>query len=170
MLFLVISNNSIAGPLPNFPNTTPKLKRLELVNNHLTGTVHDNIFKLGDLSVLALTGNKLSGGNPAWIGNLTQLTMLRLLSNLLGLSIPVRIGKLQCRRFLVSISCIYFDQSVWDKIQCCLYFCYSAVALLLHSSDALKVLDLSSNTLTGIISFELSMFQGTIDLRGNVNL
>jgi Leucine-rich repeat (LRR) protein len=95
VLFLVMSNNNIAGPLPDFPNTTPKLKRLKLANNHITGTIHDDMFKLGDLSVLDLAGNKLSGGIPASIGDLTQLSTLKLSSNSLGQSIPVKLGKLK---------------------------------------------------------------------------
>ena len=39
VLFFSMSNNRISGPLPEFPNTSRKLKHLVLANNHLAGTI-----------------------------------------------------------------------------------------------------------------------------------
>ena len=97
LLIFVMSNNSISGPLPDFPDTSPKLKQLVLAKNQLTGTIHDSFFKLNDLNVLDLTGNELIGGIPAGLGDLTQLNTLKLASNSLSKSIPVKLGRLKGR-------------------------------------------------------------------------
>ena len=100
VLFFTMSSNIITGPLPDFPNTSPKLKVLKLANNLLTGSLQEDFFKLGDLSALDLAGNHLSGSIPASIGDLTQLSMLRLSSNSLARNIPVKLAKLEGRWFL----------------------------------------------------------------------
>lgn len=98
MRFFLMANNNVSGPLPNFPDTSPKLEHVSLANNRLSGTIHDTFWKLADLSVLDLSGNKLSGGIPSSIG-LTRLSTLRLSSNLLGKSIPDKLGRLKGKSF-----------------------------------------------------------------------
>lgn len=94
MLFFAMSNNSISGPLPDFPNTSPKLRSLNLRDNQLTGTIWSDVFKLADLSLLDLASNNLSSGIPSSIGDLSQLKELDLSNNGFVLTIPQELGKL----------------------------------------------------------------------------
>lgn len=95
--FFAMSNNSISGPLPDFPNTSPKLRSLILRDNGLTGPIPDDIFKLADLSVLDLASNNLTQSIPPSIGDLSQLNFLNLSSNEFSQSVPIKFVKLKGR-------------------------------------------------------------------------
>ena len=168
-----MSNNSITGPLSDFPNTSPKLKVLDLANNQLTGTLQEDLFKLGDLSVLDLAGNHLSGSIPSSIGDLTQLSMLRLSSNSLVGNIPVKLGKLKGRWFLFiayDLTSKFEIKTNFDLYCCCSNLNQCIFVRFNATSDVSEVLDLSFNKLTGGIPFELSKFQGKVLLGGNADL
>jgi len=94
-LHFAMANTSVSGPLPDFPNTAPQLRYLDLGNNRLTGTIPADIFKLGDLSVLNLAGNNLEQSIPSAIGDLSQLRFLNLSSNSLSQTIPIKLAKLK---------------------------------------------------------------------------
>ena len=93
--FFSMSNTRISGPLPDFHDSSRKLKHLALANNHLTGTIHGDFFKLDGLNVLDLSGNELRESIPASLGDLTQLNTLKLSSNSLSESIPLKLGRLK---------------------------------------------------------------------------
>lgn len=95
------ADNNIVGTLPNFSDSSPLLRELDLSNQRgssgegLTGTIPEDIFKLVGLSTLNLAGNNLYGVIPSSIGNLPKLKVLNLSANSLSAQIPSVLGKLK---------------------------------------------------------------------------
>jgi len=95
-----MADNSIEGNLPDFPNSAPLLRELDLSNQKsangegLNGTIAKDIFKLVDLSALNLAGNSLTGEIPKSIGDLAKLKVLNLSSNMHSEQIPSELGRL----------------------------------------------------------------------------
>ena len=95
-----MADNNIEGNLPDFPNSAPLLRELDLSNQKsangegLNGTITEDIYKLVDLSALNLAGNSLTGEIPISIGNLAKLKLLNLSSNMHSEQIPSELGRL----------------------------------------------------------------------------
>jgi Leucine-rich repeat (LRR) protein len=100
LIRLGMSDNVMEGTLPNFPGTASLIREIDLSNQKqangggFTGTIWTDIFKLVDLSVLNLAGNDLTGKIPSSIGNLAKLKVLNLSSNSLVKQIPKELGRL----------------------------------------------------------------------------
>jgi len=78
------------GECYSIKNTT----RLDLYNNHLTGSIPPEIGNLTNLSYLRLSNNQLTGPIPSEIGNLTNLSRIYLNDNQLTGEIPESICNL----------------------------------------------------------------------------
>jgi Leucine-rich repeat (LRR) protein len=72
----------------------PKLKRLVLMSNQISGTIPPEIGNLSDMLHLDLTGNFLSGILPTELGRLTQLERLELNANGFIGTVPTELGTL----------------------------------------------------------------------------
>ncbi|CAK8999907.1 unnamed protein product [Durusdinium trenchii] len=73
---LFLSNNKLVGKIPQELLECPSIKRLDLANNKLNGTVQTTLPKL--MQELRLNNNNLSGEIPAELMQAPELTLLRL--------------------------------------------------------------------------------------------
>ncbi|CAN6553695.1 unnamed protein product [Malus baccata var. baccata] len=66
--YLYLQNNSISGPIPsNFGQLMPKLRSLNLAENHLNGTIPSSLCDMQNLTILSLRSNQFYGEFPeAW--------------------------------------------------------------------------------------------------------
>jgi Leucine-rich repeat (LRR) protein len=160
-----MANNRIVGTLPDFPNNVPSLRELDLSNQKgaangggLSGTISMDVFKLVELNSLNLAGNSLTGEIPLSIGNLDNLKLLNLSSNMLSKEIPSELGRLigMC---LLELSTSYYVHLIFEHF---------LLTCLLQIKDVLEILDLSYNSLTGIIPLKLGDFVNSmIHLKNN---
>ncbi|XP_047978579.1 receptor-like protein EIX1 [Salvia hispanica] len=113
-----LSNNQLAGEVPNCWDKMPSLNYLNLANNNFSGEIplsfgnlqelvalqmHGNGFS-GELPyslrlcqylvIIDIGGNKLTGEIPTWIGQLSRMRVLNFRGNKLHGSIPLEICSL----------------------------------------------------------------------------
>jgi hypothetical protein len=74
---------------------------LNMLNNHLHGTIPTDLDNLAELRVLDLWGNDLVGNIPRELGNLGKLQTFRVYGNILIGSIPPELGNLIYLQILV---------------------------------------------------------------------
>ena len=67
---------------------------VNLDDNKLKGSLHDDISKLAGLISLSLFNNQITGSIPSSLGNLSELRQIDLANNSLNKSIPASLGKL----------------------------------------------------------------------------
>lgn len=86
--------NYLSGELPSGLGNCSWLQELCLGSNFLTGSIPDDVFRLGKLSRLILQNNKLSGQLSNGIGNLSNLVRLDVSLNMFSGTIPDVFGSL----------------------------------------------------------------------------
>ncbi|HNZ14735.1 MAG TPA: leucine-rich repeat domain-containing protein [Anaerolineaceae bacterium] len=91
---LYLDNNQLTGEIPAVLGNLCNLKTLSLSDNQLTGPIPWEISLLTNLEDLQISRNKLTGTLPIWLGDLPVLRILYLNSNLLTGSIPPDLGNL----------------------------------------------------------------------------
>jgi Leucine-rich repeat (LRR) protein len=91
---LDLIGNHLSGTIPAQLGSLANLLHLDLSNNQLTGSIPVQLGNLMQLTYLNLDGNQLTGGIPAILGSLTNLYNLSLYNNQLTGSIPVQLGGL----------------------------------------------------------------------------
>ncbi|KAJ4961387.1 hypothetical protein NE237_021297 [Protea cynaroides] len=92
---LYLYSNNLTGPVPLSIGKLSRLEEIHLHENLLTGSIPASIGILQNLNRLLLYSNRLSGPIPESITNLTNLVSLDLHGNSLTGHIPVKIGALQ---------------------------------------------------------------------------
>ncbi|XVF03187.1 hypothetical protein REPUB_Repub04eG0239700 [Reevesia pubescens] len=88
LVFLDLSGNKLRGPIPEGLHELKHLKHLSLASNNLTGSIPSSFGRFRSLEVLGLSSNSLSGEIPQSLVNLRNLTSLRLNNNKLSGEIP----------------------------------------------------------------------------------
>lgn len=88
------STGHLAGGIPSFLGSLPKLQVLSITGSGVLGSIPPELGQLSNLRELDLDGDSLSGPIPPELGNLSRLTVLRLDNNPLTGSIPPELGKL----------------------------------------------------------------------------
>ena len=91
---VLLTDNGLAGSIPDTLGTLSRLQLLGLEDNALTGPIAVELVTLENLVWLALRGNELTGAIPAELGRLTNLTHLYLSRNDLTGAIPAELGRL----------------------------------------------------------------------------
>ena len=97
---LELSDNGLAGPIPDALGSLANLEYLSLSSNELSGPIPDALGSLANLQSLNLEGNALSGPIPDWLGSLANLQSLYLADNELNGPIPDALGRLANLRSL----------------------------------------------------------------------
>ncbi|KAJ7533236.1 hypothetical protein O6H91_13G038900 [Diphasiastrum complanatum] len=138
MQMLELVNNQLSGGIPDIVGA-PILEFLDISENHLTGSIPENVSNLFKLKKLLLNDNNLSGAIPLSIGKLEQLGTLDLRGNALASQIPADIGN--CK----SLSSLDLSGNQLT----------GAIPAQLGKIEVLDVLNLSRNHLTGRIPPEL---------------
>jgi len=91
---LNLVDNHLSGTIPDSLGSLSHMEWLNLYSNDLTGSIPPSLGSLDILQGLSLQGNGLTGGIPASLGNLGQLQYLALQDNCLTGSIPSSLGNL----------------------------------------------------------------------------
>ncbi|XP_057792808.1 receptor-like protein EIX2 [Salvia miltiorrhiza] len=96
-----LSNNKLAGEIPNCWDKMPYLFSLNLADNSFSGEIPRSLgSNLLDFSALQLRGNNLSGELPSTLRLCQRLNMIDVEGNALTGEIPTWIGELYHMRFL----------------------------------------------------------------------
>ena len=184
LVILNLASNNLSGQIPNSIGQLINLKTLRLDNNNLSGEVTSSLKSCIDLRVLTLANNRLWGSILAWIGdNLQSLMILKLRSNTFSGRIPSRMCHLQNLKILDlalnnlsgaiprcvfsgmtsagfgdTLSLTYYPYTTYSEGVRVTYksreYVYSNILYLL------KLLDLSSNNLSGEIPKEVMTLSG----------
>jgi hypothetical protein len=102
LITIDLTSTALEGTIPpSWGEHLTLLRRLNLRDNYLTGTVSSSLGALTDLTALTLSGNKLHGTIPSSLGALTSLGRLNLQNNYLTGTIP---SSLKNMTELVSLS------------------------------------------------------------------
>ncbi|KAF9589742.1 hypothetical protein IFM89_028651 [Coptis chinensis] len=88
ILFLLLQNNNITGPIPKEIGRLANLHTFDISNNVLTGEVPSSLGHLKTLQYLRLNNNSLSGPVPLSLVNMSQLAFLDFSYNNLSGPIP----------------------------------------------------------------------------------
>ncbi|KAL4613946.1 hypothetical protein ACB092_07G019400 [Castanea dentata] len=152
--FLDLSQNQIHGEIPNWIWKFYDLIYLDLSYNHLTMTPEVALFNLSGISVLDLHSNQLEGELPDLPPSATYLDFSM---NNFNSAIPASIGDSLYSAYIFSLSSNKF---------------HGGIPQSLCTATYLQVLDLSNNTLDGMIPqclIEMSEnFEfGVLDVRRN---
>jgi Leucine-rich repeat (LRR) protein len=155
---LVLSHNRLNGTVPTITASggSTNLKRLEVDDNMLTGTLPDNLGTHPNLMTIRLAGNRLSGSLPENVSRLQSshcLSSPQLVAGCLHVACAAaRMPPRRCMLLLMStyescVSCMAF------AMQCMLSDMPLPADLQwgMIGYTALQVLDLSHNNLTGTL-------------------
>ncbi|KAL3497911.1 hypothetical protein ACH5RR_040643 [Cinchona calisaya] len=137
---LHLNGNNHGGDLLNsIANLSIKLTSLRLDNNHIYGSIPENLDNLLNLDNLAMSQNMLTGRIPEFICNLTKLEGLYLSRNKFIGEIPTCIGN------ITFLSILEMQGNMLE----------GSIPISLSKYRMLQGLDLSHNRLTGAIPKEL---------------
>ncbi|KAH9288265.1 hypothetical protein KI387_032382, partial [Taxus chinensis] len=160
---LSFAGNKFTGIIPDSVGAMSSLQNLDLSRNSLFGRVPSTLSNLQHLVTLNLSSNKLSGEIPAGLGNLLNLKILDLHQNQLSGQIESSLMLLMNVEY-IDMSCNMFSGQLPWKMQIIASLTQSLRHLNLSNNrftgllesddsiplfDSLKVLDISSNLLTG---------------------
>ena len=87
--------NGLTGPIPEALGNLKNLQELNLSSTGLTGSIPETLGQLENLRTLSLTRNELTGSIPETLGQLENLQELRLYNNELTGPIPEALGQLE---------------------------------------------------------------------------
>ncbi|KAF8023999.1 hypothetical protein BT93_F1257 [Corymbia citriodora subsp. variegata] len=147
LTFLTLSNNDLVGNITSSIGLE-KGQRLYLDNNHLKGTIPDQICNLTSLGELLLQQNRISGSIPNCIGNLSSLQKFLVSSNNMTSFILVSLWSLQELIFL-NLSLNSFN---------------GALSFDMGKMTVIESIDLSWNQLTGAIPSSIQELEGLASL------
>ncbi|WOL11352.1 putative inactive leucine-rich repeat receptor-like protein kinase [Canna indica] len=174
---LRLNGNRFSGTIPAGVGLCLHLNSLDLSYNLFEGALPSSMRYLKSLNSLSLSNNQLSSEIPTWIGNLTAIQHMDLSNNKLTGILPASLGGLKELNYL-SLSKNQLTGSIPDTIA----GCTKLTELHLKKNQlngcipqglfniGLKVLDLSSNELTGAMpagSTWISETLQSVDLSDN---
>ncbi|KAL7229721.1 hypothetical protein ACSBR2_008266 [Camellia fascicularis] len=157
LISLDLSSNLLYGQLQLSPKTLslrPRLKYLDLGDNHFSADLPAELGELNQLETLKLGPNFFSGQIPPELGNLLLLQTLDLSGNGLTGNVPTQIGNLTHLQFLGlgnNLLSGSLSPSLFTKLQ------------------SLISLDVSNNSLSGYIPPEIGKLKNLTDLYIGVN-
>ncbi|KAL7252588.1 hypothetical protein ACSBR1_007201 [Camellia fascicularis] len=134
--YLDLSNNQLAGELPDCLGKFEALSILSLAYNNLSGAIPNSIGSLSQIQTLHLRNNNLSGELPSSLKSCTELRIIDLGVNRFTGKLPAWIGTHLTNLIVVSLRSNEFNGSIPQHI------CH-----LNH----IIILDLSQNDLSGNI-------------------
>ncbi|KAL5720189.1 non-specific serine/threonine protein kinase [Ranunculus cassubicifolius] len=161
-----IGSNNFTGMLPtSITNLSNQLTNLYLYQNQISGEIPTGIENLQNLIILSLHANSFTGHIPTTIGNLQKLQILSLKENHLSGEIPSTLRNmsslfgvaLQSNKLTGSIAPALQNQNLKQ-----LYISQNNFTGLIPPqeislSSGLIVLDMSHNSLSGPIPFEVGV-------------
>jgi len=149
MRTLDLSNNQIAGQMPDCWEHQSSLRFLDLRNNKLSGKIPQSMGSLVNLEALVLRNNNFIGELPLTLKNCSSLVLLDVSKNMLSSEVPSWIGESMQQLKILSLRVNRF---------------FGSVPVHLCSLSQIQVLDLSRNNLTGEIPTCLTNFTTLIEM------
>ncbi|KAF3631152.1 putative CASP-like protein PIMP1-like [Capsicum annuum] len=148
LVILLLANNSLSRAIPYWLFNLPSLSALDLSMNNFEGVIPPSIQMKSSLfpSIVNLVRNKLQGPIPTQLENVNVINLS--LNNFVG-SIPAQVGEIPAIRS-ISLSGNKIDGPIPES------FC--------QSTNVLQVLQLSNNSLSGIIPRSLGNCKSLIYL------
>ncbi|MCD9561005.1 hypothetical protein HAX54_019939 [Datura stramonium] len=170
---LDLRNAGLTGELPSdLCRRLPRLQKLALGSNMLSGEVPRNISECSQLQLLMLFRNNLVGTIPRELANLQLLQHIDLQDNPLKGTIPDEIGHLYNLKKLFiakneltgSIPLTLFNISSLEMLYMFDNMLEGPLPREVGNLTVLNVLDLSLNKLTGVIPEEVGNLQQLVEL------
>ncbi|KAM4081830.1 hypothetical protein ACJW30_11G122400 [Castanea mollissima] len=186
LIHLNLGGNNLSGRIPHSLGSLVELKSLSLQNNSIYGDIPSSLKRCSKLGLIDVGDNNFSGTIPLWITKLTQLIVLSLRSNGFRGNIPLNICQISSLRILdlannslsgpipscfKNISAMVKPDPKYDFYFDSLEYSFDYGSYLenlmlvpkgneLQYADNLKfvrIIDLSSNKLSGSIPVEISV-------------
>ncbi|WCJ33961.1 Receptor-like protein EIX2 [Euphorbia peplus] len=188
LIILNLASNNLSGKIPESLGNLVHLNTLRLDDNYLTGVIPSSLMNCTSLFVLDLGENMLSGAIPDWIGGyLSNLMILILRSNSFNGHIPLELCRLESLKILDLSSnhlsgeiprCMDNLKAMVEEgsVRSYIYDPYSAYTeysnLIVKRRSGryasilvyVKLIDLSSNNLTGEIPQGVTRLAGLLFL------
>ncbi|KAL1555666.1 receptor-like protein EIX2 [Salvia divinorum] len=142
--YLDLSNNQLAGEVPNCWEKMSELEYLNLANNSFSGKIRGSFGALHNLNILQMHGSGFSGELPYSLRHCQELSLLDVGGNKLTGEIPTWIGRLYQMQFL---------NFRGNKL-------HGSVPPKICNLTNIHVLDLSINNLSSIIPDCFNNFTG----------
>ncbi|XP_009784605.1 probable LRR receptor-like serine/threonine-protein kinase At2g16250 [Nicotiana sylvestris] len=158
---LNLSGNSLTGSIPSSYSDIGNLTVLDLSSNLLSGPIPIEFGSFHDLKFLNLSNNSLSSYIPAQLANLSQLVELDLGYNYLSGSLPEDFSRLRnLRKLLIENnelegelpSTLFSNLSLMEYIVLSWNRFEGEIPDVLWSLSHLRILDISGNNFTGVVS------------------
>nr|GEU42981.1 putative leucine-rich repeat protein, plant-type [Tanacetum cinerariifolium] len=194
--FLNLENNNFSGRIPRTLGHVRYIKSLNMHGNKLVGELPASLMNLTSLEILELGGNELAGSIPSWVGTELSLSILNLISNNFVGNIPqelcylthIQILDLSDNKLMGDIPRCFNNFSVLSGKYAFEYDQFSywltdtkehflSDSLVMKGNERIystnlklvKLLDLSSNNLVGLIPSELTTLVElqSLNLSGN---
>ncbi|XVF01424.1 hypothetical protein REPUB_Repub04eG0087900 [Reevesia pubescens] len=174
LMELELAGMGLGGRLPSSIGH-PSLKRLELQENQIIGSIPPEIGNLSNITMLNLTSNFLNGTIPDELSLLLMLERLFVSHNFFSIKIPVALGKLphlgllhlSNNKFSGEIPASLGDLATLRSLFLNNNLLSGAIPPKLLKCTNLYMLDLSYNKLTGSIPKEIAELR---EIRGFINL
>ncbi|KAL8038943.1 hypothetical protein ABFX02_10G003200 [Erythranthe guttata] len=141
--YLDVSGNLLAGDFPDWIGDMRSLEFLDISSNNFSGQMPITVGNLQSLKEVNLSNNRFTGNLPESFGDCVNIKVLDVGQNLLSGNMPSWIFKLSLER--VSLSGNRYSGSM-------------VIPSWMQSYQILRVLDLSSNALTGEIPSAIGNF------------
>ncbi|XP_047940763.1 receptor-like protein EIX1 [Salvia hispanica] len=135
LCLLDLSNNQLAGEIPNCWEKMPTLYSLNLANNHFWGEIPRSLGSVSGLGALQLRGNSLSGEFPSTLRSCKELLLVDVAENELTGDIPTWFGE------LYKIENLNLGK---NKL-------HGSIPVEICNLTSIRILDLSKNNLDGNI-------------------
>ncbi|KAF2309979.1 hypothetical protein GH714_006045 [Hevea brasiliensis] len=158
---LDLSRNFLTGQIPTTFALLSNLSRLDLSSNYLTGSIPPGLGNIDSLKSLNLYDNNLAASIPVELGNLSHLVELNLAKNSLSGSLPVELAGLKdLVRMEIGDNGLegWLPDGLFSSLKKLQVVVLSgnkfdgALPEALLSLPSLRVLDVSYNNFTGVIS------------------
>ncbi|CAI9757229.1 unnamed protein product [Fraxinus pennsylvanica] len=153
-----LRNNSLTGSLPpHICYNLPKLERLRISVNQISGNIPRSLGTCTNLEVLSLSYNHFSGRIPMEIGNLSKLQILYLGNNYLTGNVPYEIGNSSGLQYLYLSENIFTEELGIDSNRL-----QGQIPDSIFNLSMLRILSFTDNSFSG--NLPLSIANGLPDL------
>ncbi|KAJ7950775.1 putative Leucine-rich receptor-like kinase family protein [Quillaja saponaria] len=175
---LILANNSLSGEIPIPVGNLTNLQILDLRNNNLSGELPSSLQKCKGLELLDLGGNKLFGEIPLQICQLTYIQILDISINNISGIIPECFSNFSMMALHTNLSNFSYSHYIPIELIRVRPWYFGEVTVFsegrqqgygISTRELLRIIDLSSNKLTGNIPSQFTNFSALVALNLSQN-